>query len=645
MSSSEISIPPQEEPESLSRAVALVRRELEKAAAAIRATGLPVPEVEGKLLRPIVAYVCVPPAMRSEVDERFWYGALSVQMVHEASLLHDDILDDATERRGASTLCAAQGIGPPLVLGDHYLTAAYVVATKTQSVDFVARFIQAVERTVAGEILQAKTAFSFPAEGVYEEVITGKSGELLGAAASLSAALFGPSEPDESAALGRRVGAFYQRIDDLLDYCTNTDTGKTPLQDYRQGKWTWILGESGIREFGLPERTVLSAIFARVGGQLAPAERAIKQLRESKSELLLDATRLGIEPHLLDRLLEGWIAIATRGVAAQLQAPLESGGNKRSPSDESVVFETARRVGGPDAWRAYFAEHAKTFSMAARLFPAEPARHVHGLYTYCRVTDDLVDDPIDGAPPEVVAPRLSLWRSLSRAAYDGQVTGIPVLDEVMGEASDAEVAWAYPQALLDGVGADLVKSRYEDWVELREYTFGVAGAVGGWMTQLMGLIDTDTLERAHSLGHAMQLTNILRDVGEDLGRDRVYLPRVLLEEHDLSIHDLRLIQGGRVSVPDSYKEAMEVLMARADAYYDHARPGLASLPAFFRRPAAAAAEAYRGIHDEVRRNGYDNLTKRARTSLGRKMILGGYGVARAARGRPHTTAIPGTRVS
>jgi phytoene synthase len=251
---------------------------------------------------------------------------------------------------------------------------------------------------------------------------------------------------------------------------------------------------------------------------------------------------------------------------------------------------------------------------------------VAGLYAYCRFTDDLVDDP-DGDPTEdELVRRLGVWRELSIAAWNGEKTGIPLLDTVMLEAVERGVDRLYLDALLDGVGMDLRPRAYECWTDLERYTFGVASAVGGWMSQLFGVSDPDLLERAHALGHGMQLTNIARDVGEDWRSGRLYLPIELLEAHGLTCEELETMIHEDAEISDRYRAAVRELLARADAYYEVAWPGIRALPAFFRRPVAAAASAYRGIHREIRRNGFDNLNHRAHTSFARKIMLAGAGI-------------------
>jgi hypothetical protein len=141
------------------------------------------------------------------------------------------------------------------------------------------------------------------------------------------------------------------------------------------------------------------------------------------------------------------------------------------------------------------------------------------------------------------------------------------------------------------------------------------------MTELFGITDPRMLDRAASLGHAMQLTNILRDVGEDLEAGRLYLPTSWLAAHGLDRRDLeRMAETGRID--PRYEEMIERLVRVADAEYDHAAAAIERLPNFYRRPVAVAADVYRGIHDAIRANGYDNLTRRAYTSTLDKLKLG-----------------------
>ncbi len=606
---------------------ALIRAHLREVASALAERDVPAPEPEGKLIRPVVAYAMTPPDRRPELDDRFWFGALAIQMVHDASLLHDDILDGASERRGLPTVNHTAGVGPALALGDHYLTGAYRAALATGSAEFLRRFIVAVERTVAGEIRQASHVGSKVDLATYFEAILGKSGELLGAAACLGGALLEAEDLDERAALGRQMGALYQQVDDLLDYCAGAATGKEPLKDYRQRKWTWVLEIAGVESFDLSDGELLEVVFGTEAHGISAAERAVRALEIRADILLRRIRKLRLDASLIEQLLNGWLDQARLGVEAQLAQRSSIAAPAPAPDIATAALRReARALGGPEDWPVYFGRHARTFSLAAKLFPPADAMRISTLYAFCRFTDDLVDLPAANQSLARTRARLAAWGELARSAFEGQATRIPVLDQVMDDARGAGVPWTYPEALLRGAEMDLNGRRYRTWSELEVYTFCVAGSVGGWMTHLFGLRDPELLDRAHALGHAMQLTNILRDVGEDLERGRIYLPEVMLTKYGLSPAILRRARCEGAPLPELWPEAMEELMRRADEHYARARPGLRALPASLRRPAAVAAAAYRGIHGEVRRNGYDNLRLRAHTSLARKLGLGVLGL-------------------
>jgi phytoene synthase len=256
--------------------------------------------------------------------------------------------------------------------------------------------------------------------------------------------------------------------------------------------------------------------------------------------------------------------------------------------------------------------HSRTFGWATTFFGPEDRARVARLYAFCRVTDDIVDrsDSADRA-----SQRLGAWRSLSRRAYAGEETGVDLVDAAMSDARDAEAPFRCVEDLLEGMEQDLGKVRLPDLDALWLYGYRVAGVVGEWMLHLFGLSgDAVRLARAHDMGRALQLTNILRDVGEDLRRDRIYLPSDLLEAHDVDEALLRTLQDGEDPVPDRYRALLERLMALADRRYRLASEALAELPESFARPVRIAAAMYRGIHDEIRRNEYDNLRRRASTS-------------------------------
>ncbi len=610
--------------------VGVVRARLARAAGSLKADGIPVPPLEGKLLRPMVTWSLVDGHLDDSGEEGAAMGALAIQMVHEASLLHDDILDGAETRRGRASLAADQGTAAALMLGDRYLTGAYRAAARSGSPAFLEIFITAVERTVAGEAAQARHHGRLLDEATYLSIVRGKSGELFGAATALAAECRGMQDSRVTAAreFGRDLGALYQRIDDFLDYCPGVQTGKAPFQDYRQRKFTFVLREAGIQDFEAEPEAVYRILFA--GGDESPMSRALDTIRSVRDELLRRGRELFGPTPALEAVLDRWVRESEGALGAHSDDPRGPAVQSTGEDSRAAVMAQALGVGAPADWGDYFGHHSKSFRFAARLFPPEPRADVEGVYAFCRFTDDLVDEA--GVPAPVARARLEAWRSLVQAAYDGEDTGIPLADVVMTRSAQGGVPFHYVESLLDGVAMDLEPSHYRSVEELEAYTYRVASVVGGWITELFGLHDPALLERAYSLGHAMQLTNILRDVGEDWRRDRLYLPLDRVEAHGISREDLDVL-ARTGQVPRGYPELIEELIALADRHYALASEAIPSLPSYYRRPVAVAARVYQGIHTEIRRNRYDNGSRRAYTSLPRKLRLG-LGALRDLRGRP-----------
>lgn len=261
----------------------------------------------------------------------------------------------------------------------------------------------------------------------------------------------------------------------------------------------------------------------------------------------------------------------------------------------------------------YLARHSRSFRFAIRFLPGAEARRIAEIYAFCRFTDDLVDRA-EGASPEILEARLDDWEALAARAYAGADTGSPLLDAPIGAMGRAGIPFDYARGLIEGMRMDLRPRRYSTLAELEVYTYRVAGVVGRWLAERAGVRDPWALSRAADLGHAMQLTNILRDVGEDLGRGRLYLPLDLLARHGLLAEDIEGAQAWGGSPPTAYMTCMEDILEIAERRYQRAFQAIPALPAYFQRPVLVAALSYRGIHDALRRNGYDNIGRRAATS-------------------------------
>jgi 15-cis-phytoene synthase len=567
--------------------------------------------IGGQLLRPRFGYSAVWPEGRESLTRGFWLGLLAIQLAHEASLLHDDVVDQASTRRSRPTLAAEKGVPAALIAGDQLLARAYLAAARTGHLGFAGRFARAVEDTVAGERAQGEAVGRVLDDARTREIGRLKSGALFGCALATAATLGDSRTQDELDDLGRELGLLYQRIDDLLDFCPRAGTGKPPLADFSGGLWTW---PRAYLEEGAPP----SALFGR-GARGVPALEALSDLG-NEGELLL--ARLGRElPHARDlrTIVEGWMALARQAVQRELRE-----GRRRSDPPKDGAASVPVPSEDP-AW--VLAHHGRSFNFASRLMPSAVREPVRRVYAFCR----LVDDTVDRAPDSRIAEiRLDALVRQARDAWERAGAGEASVNGngktrwlrvAMAEMREAEVPWSVVERLVEGVRSDLRPRRYADMEELRWYTHRVAGVVGLWMAGLAGCRDPWSLEMADELGHAMQLTNIARDVGADLALGRLYLPGDLLSRHGLDEEAVRGLARRSGPVPPEWAAVMEELMGAADAGYGAAFQAIPHLPRGFRKAVAVAARVYQGIHVEIRKNHYDTLRRRAGTGRLRKSVL------------------------
>lgn len=248
------------------------------------------------------------------------------------------------------------------------------------------------------------------------------------------------------------------------------------------------------------------------------------------------------------------------------------------------------------------AAHSKSFYFATRFFPRELARSAHAVYWFCRYTDDLVDECVS-----VKDGRLDLedWARQVEIAFRTGVARHPVLTTFLDAKRRHAIPEEYALELIEGMRMDLECRRYENFDELRVFCYRVASVVGLMMSHVIGFRG-DALPYAVDLGIAMQLTNILRDVGEDLERGRIYLPREEMARFGYSERELR----GRVR-NKAFNLLMAFQVARARDFYERARPGIGMLSEDGRFAVNVAADVYRGILRRIEAGGYDVFEHRA----------------------------------
>ena len=257
--------------------------------------------------------------------------------------------------------------------------------------------------------------------------------------------------------------------------------------------------------------------------------------------------------------------------------------------------------------------HARTFSMASRLLPPGKRRGVFAIYAVCRTADDLVDVDADvGRDVALQRYREQAFQAL-RARSD-----LPVLRELAHAWRRFGVPDETLHELFDGLAVDLVDRSYESWADLESYCQGVAGSVGAMCCAVFGVAaglsqrKSEAVTCARTLGVAMQLTNILRDVGEDARLGRCYLPNEDLRRFGL---DRAAVFAGAVRIDWSgWQGLMRRQVARARDLYARAMPGIALLERDAQRCAFACATGYARILDAIERADYDTFSRRVSAS-------------------------------
>lgn len=277
-----------------------------------------------------------------------------------------------------------------------------------------------------------------------------------------------------------------------------------------------------------------------------------------------------------------------------------------------AVPEMGARAAGTTLADAYEAcrlvtrHHAHAFYFSVRFLPPEKRRAIWAIYAICRYSDDLVDRAPASATPADLLARIDWWEGKLRAMD----TALPIIRAF----ADVQARFAIPIAplwdLLDGMRMDLTRARYATWDDLRRYCYCVASTIGLLCTPVLGYDGApETLEYAATLGVAMQLTNILRDVGADAAMGRIYLPQAELAAFG---YDEEKLAAGVVDGP--FRRLMAYQIARARTLYRESTPGIVRLDRSGQLPVQAAATLYGGILGRIEAIDYQVYTQRAALS-------------------------------
>ena len=269
---------------------------------------------------------------------------------------------------------------------------------------------------------------------------------------------------------------------------------------------------------------------------------------------------------------------------------------------------------------------SKTFYFGTTFFSEAKKTAVWAIYVWCRRTDDIVDSPLAAMlGPERMTEDLARWKERLDRIWVNEPTD--ALDLALADAKlrypDLDIMPYVDMIdgmLMDTPGHALFQDRYETWDELYTYCYRVAGTVGLMVLPVLGQAEGYTLADATppglSLGIAFQITNILRDVGEDALRGRIYLPR-----EDMDRFGVTEKQIMDAIVDDNYKALIQFEIDRAEAYYAEARTGIPMLDPQARLAVEVALNVYKGILDKLVENDYDNFRKRAYVSKPEKFLM------------------------
>ncbi|KDB54018.1 squalene synthase [Sphaerotilus natans subsp. natans DSM 6575] len=253
-----------------------------------------------------------------------------------------------------------------------------------------------------------------------------------------------------------------------------------------------------------------------------------------------------------------------------------------------------------------------SFYYAFLFLPPERRAAITAFYAFCREVDDVVDETSDAG---VAATKLAWWRTEVQRAFSGEPTH-PVMKALMPHAPLYQITPAHLLAVIEGCEMDLQQSRYLDYPSLKRYCHLVAGIVGEVAARIFGQTETATTAYAHQMGLAFQLTNIIRDVGDDARRGRIYLPIDELKQFDVKAHEI-LNRG----YSERFTALMKFQAERAHQAYDQALALLPAADARAQKPGLMMANIYRTLLREIEAAEFQVLHQRISLTPVRKLWI------------------------
>ena len=282
-----------------------------------------------------------------------------------------------------------------------------------------------------------------------------------------------------------------------------------------------------------------------------------------------------------------------------------------------MATPTARRSRTPQQYvQDRTAASGSSFYYAFLFLPPPRRAAITAFYAFCREVDDVVDETSDAG---VAATKLAWWRQEVHSAFAGQPSH-PVMKALMPLAADFDIEAGHLLSVIEGCQIDLQQSRFLDYNGLAHYCHLVAGVVGEVAANVFGRSDPQTVQYAHRLGQAMQMTNIVRDVGDDARRGRIYLPMTELQQFDVKAQEIL-----KRDTPWGYSERFTALMRfqaeRAHRLYDEALALLPKADRKAQKPGLMMANIYRTLLREIEADGFRVLHQRTSLTPLRKLWI------------------------
>ncbi len=292
----------------------------------------------------------------------------------------------------------------------------------------------------------------------------------------------------------------------------------------------------------------------------------------------------------------------------------DNGNSKGSEAEKLITLEDAYTY-----CRQISKHHAKTFYLASMFLPKKQQKPIFAIYALLRTVDDIVDIAevklTNGLiTSEEIQRMLDGWKLKLQSCYDGKCDHDPIMMAWHDTLKSYSIPIELPLDLMDGVAMDIEFKPFETFDELYVYCYKVAAVVGLMTSEIFGYTDKQALEHAIELGIAMQLTNILRDVGEDVDRARIYLPLEDLRRFNYSSEELM-----QKKMNDNFLNLMKFQIERARSYYRSSEKGIPMLEKPSRFGVCISSVNYGNILTAIEKNNYDVFSKRAYRSFYQKV--------------------------